>query len=71
MDWTEMQDATDAFHISLAWTLQSPSQELKNLTESVAKEYLDKLQNIQLGVKEIKCKVGNVVTSMLLRTSAS
>ncbi|KAG4440967.1 hypothetical protein IFR05_003531 [Cadophora sp. M221] len=69
LDWSEIQDATDAFHISLAWTLQDPSQELLELTESVAKDHLNRLQNIEVSVKEIKCKVGNVVTSISLRTN--
>lgn len=69
MDWSEIQDATDAFHISLAWTLQNPNKELLQLTESVAKDHLNRLQTIEVSVKEIKCKVGNVVTSMSLRSN--
>ncbi|KAH7319330.1 U6 snRNA phosphodiesterase Usb1 [Rhexocercosporidium sp. MPI-PUGE-AT-0058] len=71
IDWTEMQDATDSFHISLAWILQSPSEELLELTQAVAKDHLNKLQDIQVSVKEIKCKVGNIVTSISLRTNIS
>ncbi|EKD18215.1 hypothetical protein MBM_03987 [Drepanopeziza brunnea f. sp. 'multigermtubi' MB_m1] len=70
-DWTQMQDATDAFHVSLAWTLQSPSDEILELTEMATKDHLDGIQAIQLRVEEIKCKVGNVVTSMPLPISIS
>ncbi|KAL2063506.1 hypothetical protein VTL71DRAFT_5311 [Oculimacula yallundae] len=69
-DWTELQDATDAFHISLAWTLQDPSKELLELTETVAKEHFDKLREIRVKVENVKCKVGNVVTSIPLRHNA-
>ncbi|PVH83419.1 hypothetical protein DL98DRAFT_413198 [Cadophora sp. DSE1049] len=71
MDWTEMQDATEALHISLAWTLQSPGKELLELTDTVAKNHLSLLQKIEVRVNEIKCKVGNVVTSMPLPRNAS
>ncbi|KAK0118157.1 poly(U)-specific 3'-to-5' RNA exonuclease [Cadophora gregata] len=71
IDWTDMQDATDALHISLAWTLQSPSQELLELTDHVAKDHLDLLQKIEVSIAEIKCKVGNIVTSMPLPRHAS
>ncbi|KAH7391414.1 U6 snRNA phosphodiesterase Usb1 [Cadophora sp. MPI-SDFR-AT-0126] len=71
MDWTDMQDATDALHISLAWTLQSPSKELLELTNAVAQNHLNLLQQIAVKVDEIKCKVGNVVTSLPLPRIAS
>ena len=66
-----MQDATDALHISLAWTLQNPSKDLLELTDTVAKDHLRLLKEIEVGVNEIKCKVGNIVTSMPLPRQAS
>jgi len=71
MDWTDMQDATDTLHISLAWTLQNPSKDLLELTDTVAKDHLKLLQEIEVRVNEIKCKVGNIVTSMPLPRQAS
>ncbi|KAK2625564.1 hypothetical protein QTJ16_004876 [Diplocarpon rosae] len=65
-DWSHMQDATAAFHISLAWTLEQPSQELLELTKTITGNRLDDIKQIQVQIKEIKCKVGNNVTSMSL-----
>ncbi|CAL3972435.1 unnamed protein product [Diplocarpon coronariae] len=65
-DWSDMQDATAAFHISLAWTLGKPSQELLELTKTVTENHLNEIQQFQVQIEEIKCKVGNNVSSMSL-----
>ncbi|PBP20975.1 hypothetical protein BUE80_DR008188, partial [Diplocarpon rosae] len=65
-DWSHMQDATAAFHISLAWTLEQPSQELLELTKIITGNRLGDIKQFQVQIKEIKCKVGNNVTSMSL-----
>ncbi|PBP22459.1 hypothetical protein BUE80_DR006667 [Diplocarpon rosae] len=65
-DWSDMQDATAAFHISLAWTLEQPSRELLELTKTIPRNHLRDMKQIQVQIEEIKCKVGNNVTSMSL-----
>ncbi|CZT46938.1 uncharacterized protein RSE6_07452 [Rhynchosporium secalis] len=69
LGWTDMQDATDAFHISLAWTLRNPHEGLLELTENIAKEHLNELRKIEVRVEKIKCKVGDFVTSVPLRAN--
>ncbi len=67
--WTlsDVSDVSDAYHISIAWVLNSPSVDLLQATELQSKENLDGLRQIRIGVEEIKSKVGNIVTSIPLR----
>lgn len=67
--WIDLQDVSEAFHISIAWTLGSPSQEILALTESIAKDHLKRFEQTQVNVNEIKAKVGNVVSNMALPTN--
>jgi len=64
--WVDMDDASGAFHISIAWTLSSPSQELLELTESTTENYMENISQLQVKVEEIKSKVGNFVTNIPL-----
>jgi hypothetical protein len=69
MEWSSIQDVSDAFHISIAWTLESPSDQLLKVTTSINTEDLAKMKQIQLKIREIKAKVGNVVTNIPLPMS--
>jgi hypothetical protein len=69
--WVDMQDVSDAFHISIAWTLTSPNPELLELTRVVATDHLTELDQIQVEIGEIKAKVGNVVTNVPLPKTVS
>lgn len=66
-----MEDHSDAFHISIAWTLQSPESELLDLTRTIAMDHMKKLDQIQVHTEEIKSKVGNVVTNIPLPKAVS
>jgi hypothetical protein len=68
-DWGEMQDTSDAFHVSIAWTLEAPSQKLLELTSSRVSDEFTEFKQTQIKIEEIKSKVGNVVSSMPLRKS--
>ncbi|KAF7942132.1 hypothetical protein BELL_0019g00030 [Botrytis elliptica] len=61
-----MADLSDAFHISIAWTLLPPDQELIEATERLTANELMKVKQIQLKTEEIKAKIGNVVTNVPL-----
>ncbi|KAE9368409.1 hypothetical protein N431DRAFT_381813 [Stipitochalara longipes BDJ] len=67
--WVEMEDVSDAFHISIAWTLAAPNEELLEITTTVSTEYTQILDQIQVQIGEIKSKVGNVVTNIPLPKS--
>lgn len=69
--WKNIEDLSPAFHISIAWTLTTPSPELLESTKSVKQDHLNKLKQISVVVDEIKAKVGNVVTNMPLPKSVS
>jgi len=69
--YANMEDLSSAFHISIAWTLTGPSQELLELTKSVTRRHFDAIKQIQVVVEEIKAKVGNAVTSMPLPKSVT
>ena len=66
--WNNMLDASDAFHISIAWTLSAPNNELIELTKSMVFNQFAEIQHRTFKVEEIKCKVGNVVTRLPLST---
>jgi hypothetical protein len=66
---SSMRDVSDAFHVSIAWTLTPPRQELLNSTESTAKDCFEKITQLRVDVSEIKAKIGNVVTNLSLPNS--
>jgi hypothetical protein len=68
-DWGEMQDASHAFHVSIAWTLETPSQKVLELTNSGLSDEFEEIRQTQVKIEEIKSKVGNVVTSLPLLKS--
>jgi U6 snRNA phosphodiesterase len=70
-DWDEMKDASDAFHVSIAWALEAPSQKLVESTNSRMSDEFEEFRQTQIKIEEIKSKVGNVVSSMPLRKSVA
>lgn len=69
--WDDMKDVSDAFHISIAWTLTKPNPELLELTKTMVTDYMKDLCQIQVKVEEIKSKVGNLVTNISLPRTVS
>jgi len=67
--WSKVQDVSGAFHISICWTLGPPSQDLLDQTESMATGYFKEVSQTTVNIREIKSKVGNIVTSMSLHTN--
>ncbi|TVY90118.1 U6 snRNA phosphodiesterase, partial [Lachnellula willkommii] len=67
--WSNLQDVSEAFHISIAWTLGSPSAELLARTKSVATDDFQDVAQTCVNIQEIKAKVGNAVTNMPLHTN--
>lgn len=62
-----IQDFSDAFHISIGWSLEQPT--LQVATAIQAAEDDDSFQNVKginIKVEEIKVKVGNIVTNIFL-----
>jgi hypothetical protein len=70
-DFEHMQDLSDAFHVSIAWTLIQPGEELVTATELVMKDQCTTLKDIKVTTKEIKAKIGNIVTSIPLAKSVA
>jgi hypothetical protein len=70
-DWDGMQDVSDAFHISIAWTLEPPSNNMLDATKSVALNQFDSVRRVLIRVEEIKAKVGNTITSVRLQKNVS
>jgi len=67
--WSNLQDVSGAFHISIAWTLGSPDQHLLALTKSITTNHFKDAAQTRVNIQEIKAKVGNIVTNMPLRTN--
>jgi len=60
-------DTEDGFHISLAWTLQEPDKEMRDLTDQIVeKKIWEDVKKLSVGVKEVKVKLGNVVHGVTL-----
>ena len=57
------QDKSSAFHISIAWTLEKPSEAQQRMIDRNA---CDQLREIDIHFKCVKVKVGNVVTDVQL-----
>lgn len=71
VEWDGMHDASDAFHISIAWTLEAPSKDMLEATRIVSMNQFEDVKRTVLRVKEIKSKIGNVVTSLPLQKNIS
>ena len=69
MDWSGMEELSNSFHISIAWTLERPSFELLAATKSMAVDEFADVKKVSLLVEEMKAKVGNVVTNIPLPRS--
>jgi U6 snRNA phosphodiesterase len=69
--WDDMKDVSDAFHISIAWTLTEPGLELQELTKAMVTDHMKDLSQIQVKIEEIKSKVGNLVTNISLPRTVS
>jgi len=63
---SDAQDVSDAFHISVAWTLEPPSEELREATKTLVNDaQFDEIRGLGVkveAIKAIKAKIGNVVT---------
>lgn len=71
VDWSGMHDRSEAFHISIAWTLKPPNQKLIEITRAIASERLEAIQGISVEVKDLKSKIGNIATSIPLHKSVA
>jgi hypothetical protein len=71
VEWEGMQDVSDAFHISIAWSLGPPSSDLLTATKSMAMNQLEDVKKMLIRVEEMKTKVGNVVTNVRLPRNVS
>lgn len=56
----------DRFHVSIAWTLESPDQNMLDLTQENSKIGLGEVRTLHIDVKGMKVKIGNVVTNVEL-----
>lgn len=61
------QDVSDAFHVSIGWSLTAPSAEMEMRTKTLVegKGFME-VKEMSAGVAEVKAKVGNVVTGITL-----
>ena len=66
IDWSDMQEFSDAFHVSIAWKLEPPSVELLATTKSMVIDRFEDIKKISFKVEEMKAKVGNSVTNFPL-----
>jgi hypothetical protein len=69
MDWSNLQEVSDAFHVSIAWTLEAPGPELLETTTSLLVDGFQHFKKMSFKVEEIKAKVGNIVTNIPLPTN--
>jgi hypothetical protein len=59
----EIPDRSDAFHISIAWTLQKPTEKVK---EELAQYNVDLAEKLKVHFNVLKLKIGNTVVEFSL-----
>ncbi|RKF82661.1 U6 snRNA phosphodiesterase [Golovinomyces cichoracearum] len=59
---TKHECDSDAFHVSIAWKLSPPSQDLLECTELVSIKNIQHISQFLLHIEKIKVKIGNAVT---------
>lgn len=66
----EQRDCSDAFHISIAWSLEAPEEELRDpMTQGEVVAILEReTSKIQVSFEVVKVKIGNAVHSLSLAT---
>lgn len=69
--WDGMQEVSDAFHVSFAWSLEQPNDAMLDATKSVSVKEFEDATKALISVEEIKVKVGNVVTKVPLARNVS
>ena len=62
----DIEDQSEAFHISIAWALTAPSAKLLAATEALGEAKRGEVAAMSIDVKEVKAKIGNVIVNMLL-----
>lgn len=63
------EDFSDAFHISIAWTLESPTADDIDQLESLARSAeFEAVKETSFTVSTVKVKVGNIIKSIPLRS---
>ena len=67
-DWHEMHDRSNAFHFSVAWSLEPPDKDLIQTTTALAVSQMKGVHTIKVKVEDIKAKIGNNVTSIHLQS---
>lgn len=59
-----------AFHISVAWTFDVPSDAAKNAVNRLFDEDFAEVKEWEVPVDNVKVKIGNIVTSVPLKQTA-
>jgi hypothetical protein len=60
------RDFSDLFHFSIGWTLEEPSDAIKEMA-NIDKVLLEMARSIVVNVEEVKVKIGNIITSVPLQ----
>jgi hypothetical protein len=63
---SHVQDFSECFHISLAWSLSGPSAKERERIDAIN---LQALRETEVGFESVKAKIGNIVTSIPLGKS--
>lgn len=63
-------DRTDAFHVSIAWTLCKPMSDEEATILDGSDDFV-RVKNMQINVVELKAKIGNVITSIPLQSTTT
>ena len=62
MEFADYVDASASFHVSIGWTLTTPSESLSKKLDHVSHDF----QAMRISVNSIKVKIGNSITSIPL-----
>lgn len=67
MNRTKVQNASAAFHVSVAWALQPPSERVVNFTKQLSANFISTLTDVIIPCHSIKVKTGNIVQTISLK----
>lgn len=69
--FSKVSDQSDAFHISIAWSLNPPAQtDDEEIHTVVQSKIFKEIMKIKIHIDELKVKVGNEVESLPWQTKA-
>lgn len=66
IDWAELQDFSNSFHVSVAWTLEAPTCDVLEFTKTITNGNTKDINKLYAKFENLKIKMGNTLISIPL-----